>query len=132
MSNGLSPFVRGTTDERVFFLQSNARRLVPDKATLELILAGQSVRMLSDAELAAIPEGMPLPSRQDGTLMSVQTSIFTPTKGVYCMSGGLRRRVPDNETLTSIITCGMSVPSVNPADPAAIPQGPALPTRSGG
>ena len=128
----MSSFVRGTSDERVFFLQANTRRLVPDQATLERILAGQSVRKLSDTELAAIPEGKPLPSREDGSLMSVQTSILTPARVVYYMSDGMRRRVPDNETLAFLLTAGANIPSVDPADVATIPQGPALLTRGDG
>ena len=59
----LSPFVRGATDQRVYFLQGALRRLLPDTATLTFMAGGQSVRTLSDADLNAIKLGSPLPSR---------------------------------------------------------------------
>ncbi len=136
MSSGptstLSPFVRGTTDARVFFLQTGVRRLVPDKATLGFMLAGQTVRTLSDAELTAIPEGSPLPTRQDGTLMAAKVAFPLPSRPLYFMSGGVRRRVADIETLTEMITGGTQVLEVLPADLAAIPEGALLPTRRDG
>jgi len=50
----LSPFVHGTTDTtHVFFLESGSRRSIPDNDTLNFLLAGQTVRVLSDADLAA-------------------------------------------------------------------------------
>ena len=57
-----SPFVRGTTDTtHFFFVQSGSRRPIPDNDTLNFLLAGQSVRVLSNADLAAIPLGAALP-----------------------------------------------------------------------
>ena len=79
----LSPFVRGVTDKNVYFLQGALRRLVPDAATLSFIAAGQPVRTLSDAALAAIKLGSPLPSRADGTLLSGKSQIAPPVKIVY-------------------------------------------------
>lgn len=129
-SSPLSPFVRGTTDASVFFLQGSLRRLVPDQATLGFMSAGQPVRTLSDADLAAIPLGAPLPTRQDGTL--VATKALTPGRTVYFMTGGLRRQIPDIQTVTGMVTAGMQVLGLDPADLAAIPQGALLPTRRDG
>ncbi|HET6844345.1 MAG TPA: hypothetical protein VFK06_22080 [Candidatus Angelobacter sp.] len=134
MSSGsattLSPFVRGTTDANVFFLHAGLRRLVPDPSTLGFMSAGQPVRTLSDADLAVIPLGAPLPTRQDGTL--VASKALTPGRIVYFMTGGLRRQVPDIETLTDMVKAGIAVLGLDPADLAAIPQGAMLPTRRDG
>ena len=134
MSSGpgtpLSPFVRGPTDASVFFLQGGQRRLLPDQATLGFMSASPLVRTLSDADLAAIPLGTPLPTRQDGTL--VATKALTPGRIVYFMTGGLRRQVPDIETLTGMVNNGMQVLGLDPEDLAAIPQGAMLPTRRDG
>ncbi len=134
MSSGpnptLSPFVRGTTDTtHVFFLQSGARRPIPDDATLNFMLAGQTVRVLSNAALAAIPLGAALPSRADGTLLTQKFTVPPPGVTYYLMTSGQRRRVPDIAT-TLILTETVPVVSVELADLTAIPEGPGLPTRA--
>lgn len=126
----LSPFVSGTTDTRhVFFLQASARRPIPDDATLKIMLAGQGVRTLTDAALAAIPLGAPLPSRKDGTLMTQKFISPPPGATYFLMTGGRRRRVPDLATVL-ILNRSLPVVSVEFPDLAAIPEGPALPTRA--
>ena len=81
----LSPFIHGTTDTIDIYYQPDAtsRRLVPDAQTLSFMLAGQTVRVLTDAALAAIPLGAPLPSRKDGTLYQGTGTIVA-----YQMQGG--------------------------------------------
>jgi hypothetical protein len=127
----MSTFVRGTTNPQVFAL-NGTRRAVPDDATLKLIGAGQTVRTMSDADLAAIPLGDPLPSRADGTLLSQKLSTPPPMKTVYFMARGSRRRVPDIETLSGLVAGGSVVHDIALADLAAIPEGAALPTRREG
>jgi hypothetical protein len=124
----MSTFARGTTNPQVFAL-NGTRRAVPDDATLKLISAGQTVRTMSDADLTGIPLGSPLPSRADGTLLSQQTAVPLPTKILYFMARGSRRRVPDVETLTGLVNVGSAVHDVALADLTAIPEGAVLPTR---
>jgi hypothetical protein len=121
----MSTFARGTTSPQVFAL-NGTRRAVPDDATLKLISSGQTVRTMTDAELAAIPLGPPLPSRADGTLLSAR--MGGPLIG-YFMARGSRRRVPDMETLTGLTNAGAVIHEVALADLTAIPEGAALPTR---
>jgi hypothetical protein len=128
----LSPFVRGTASDQVFFLQSGQRRLVPDAATLGYMSAGQAVRTLSDADLAAIPTGTPLPSRQDGILLEAKVVFLPPAMPVYFMTGGFRRLVPDIQTLLGMTSAGMKPIDIDPADLNAIPLGPSMPTRIDG
>lgn len=136
MSSGpappLSPFVRGATDNNVYFVQAGVRRLVPDGATLTFMAADQPVRAMSDADLNAIKLGLPLPSRADGTLLSGKRLPPPPSKPVYFMSRGQRRRIPDIETLAGFLTGGSAVHDVDPTDLSAIPEGAALPTRREG
>jgi hypothetical protein len=127
----MSTFARGTTNPQVFAL-NGTRRAVPDDGTLSLISASQTVRTMSDADLAAIPLGPPLPSRADGTLLSQKTTVPLPTRIVYFMAHGSRRRVPDIETLTGFTSAGAVVHDLAPADLTAIPEGVALPTRREG
>ena len=134
MSSGptpaLSPFLRGTTDTKsVYFLLPPSRRLIPDDETLRFMLGGQTVRVLSDADLAAIPLGSPLPSRKDGTLMQQHFPTPPPAVTVYLMTAGQRRRSPDLAT-TIILTRSLSVVNVELADLNAIPEGPPLPSRA--
>ena len=134
MSSGgnppLSPFVRGTTDQaHVFFLQGTVRRPVPDNATLKLMLGGQTVRVLTDAALAAIPLGTPLPSRADGTLLMQHFPVPPPAPVYYFMKVGQRRRVPDPAT-AHFLALSLPASAVDVSDLTAIPEGPPLPTRA--
>ena len=144
----MSTFVRGTTDPQVFLVAGNTRRLVPDAATLGYLSGGQTVSTLADDVLAAIPQGTPLPSRQDGTLLTA-TGVGAAVV-VYYLSAGQRRRIPDAETQTFLtpppesrdptdhrgghgpVVHHPGVQSVAPADLFAIPEGPALPSRRDG
>ena len=126
----LSPFIRATTDAaHVFLLQSGARRPIPDAATLNFMLTGQTVRVLSDADMAAIPLGAPLPSRADGTLLTQRFTVPPPGTTYYLMTAGQRRRVPDLATVL-ILTHSLPVNSVELPDLTAIPEGALLPTRA--
>jgi hypothetical protein len=127
---GISPFVRGTTNPAVFFLQDNLARLVPDAATLTYMAAGQAVRTLTDAAMAAIKQGPPLPSRADGTLLQENTPARGPT--VFYMLGGLRRLVPDQPTVAALQAGGSQVHVIMPGDLAMIPPGAGLPSRMDG
>jgi len=127
----MSTFARGTTNPQVFAL-NGTRRAVPDDATLKLVSAGQTVRTMSDADLAAIPSGPPLPSRADGRLLSEKLAVLPPSRTVYFMARGARRRVPDIETLTGLVAAASAIQDVALADLTAIPEGAPLPTRRDG
>ena len=113
-------FVRGTTDKSVYFLQGAVRRLVPDAATLDFLLAGQTVRTLTDAALNAISLGLPLPSRANGTLLAGKALIPGPLQATYYMSGGKRRRIPDLATINVLQAAGSVLNRIEPADFNAI------------
>ena len=127
----LSPFVQGATDQRVYFLQGTLRRLIPDAPTLTFMAGGQPVRTLPDADLNAIALGTPLPSRADGKMMAPFLVPPPPSKPVFVMSQGLRRRSPDIQTTILLVDSGL-VKDVPVADLNDIPEGPGLPTRQDG
>ncbi|HEX4368155.1 MAG TPA: hypothetical protein VH023_15065, partial [Rhodopila sp.] len=132
-TRGESPFVRGTTNPAVFFLQAGQARLVPDAATLAFISAGQAVRTLTDVAMAALPRGAALPSRADGTLLTALVPIAAGAPPMaYLMAGGLKRHVPDTPTLNALETAGALSHTVTVADLAGIPDGAAMPSRADG
>src|SRR5262245_3704793 len=99
MPNTISPYVSALSNPRqVFFLDARTKRPIPDTITLNLILAqtGQSVRGVTDASLAAITLGAPVPSRRDGALYR------GPDRALDLMRSGQRRRIPDVTTLRSL------------------------------
>ncbi len=128
----LSPFVRGTTNPAVYYLQNGTARLVPDAATLTYMSAGQQVRTLSDADMAALPKGVPLPSRTDSTLLIESVSAATQAGLAFLMQGGLKRRIPDAQTVAAIENGGVQSHLVSPADAATIPDGTPMPSRADG
>ena len=119
-------FGRGTTNTtQVFLLQSGTRRAVPDPQTLRFLQAVQTVRVLSDAALAAIPGGPPLPTRADNTLYRGTGAVYA-----YLLSGGLKRAFPNATTLRD---AGHDVTARLPlseADAASIPDGAPFPSTS--
>jgi hypothetical protein len=125
-----SSFVRGTTDTvDVFYLDAGVRRAIPDTATLNFMLSGQSVSVLSDADLAAIPLGSPIPSRKDGTLMTQHFLHPPPGATYYLMTSGQRRQLPDMATILLLVR-SLPIESVELADLNDIPLGEVLPTRA--
>ena len=132
-SPSLSPFVRGTTDSSlVYELSAGTRRPIPDPQTLSFLLAGQTVRVLSDADLAAIPLGAGLPSRKDGVLVTQKFAAPPPAIVAYFMANGQRRKIPDLDTQLLFVHAGTQIVQLELADLTAIPEGPALPTRKDG
>jgi hypothetical protein len=88
-------------------IAAGARRLIPDDQTLKLLLAGQTVRVLSDVDLAAIPLGAPMPSRKDGLIVSQDFGGPVPGPLIfYFMANGLRRFIPDLDTVTGFRNAG--------------------------
>jgi hypothetical protein len=129
----VSPFVRGTSDPTVFFLQAGRARPIPDAATLKYLAAGQDVRTLTDAELAAIPKGPALPSRADRTLLQENVPAGPRGPVVYYMVGGQRRFVPDLATINALKSSPtQTIVIITPGDLAAIPQGPDMLSRADG
>lgn len=131
---GPSPFVRGTADTtHVYMIAAGARRLIPDDQTLKFLLAGQTVRVLSDADLAAIPLGAPMPSRKDGLIVSQDFGGPVPGPLIfYFMANGLRRFIPDLDTVAGFRNAGSQFVTIKQPDFQAIPEGPPLPTRKEG
>jgi hypothetical protein len=127
-----SPFVRGKSNPAVYYLQNGTARLVPDTATLTYMSAGQQVRTLSDADMAALPQGAPLPSRADGTLLTEAVSAAPQAGLAFLMQGGLKRRIPDAQTVAAIENAGVPSHLISPADAAAIPDGTPMPSRADG
>lgn len=128
-----SQFVCGTAGSPdVYYLSAGTRRLIPDSQTTLLLLAGQAIRIISEADLAAIPLGAAMPTRKDGSLLTQQYPTPPPSIVLYFMARGLRRRVPDIETQTEFARSGPPILQVDAADLAEIPEGLALPTRKDG
>jgi hypothetical protein len=129
-----SPFVCGTTDpSHVYMIDSGTRRLIPDDQTLKFLLADQTVRVLSDADLAAIPAGAPLPSRRDGQIVSQDFGHPVPGALIYYfMANGFRRFITDIETVVGFQKAGAQFVAIKQPDFGAIPQGANLPTRKDG
>lgn len=123
--------VRTSPTAQVFAV-NGTRRAVPDAATLGYIIGtGQQMDIITDAELNAIPAGDPLPSRAEGTLLTLKTNAPPPRPTDYYMAGG-QRRLMDLPTTIGLVTGGAVVHTVEAADLNAIPLGPNLPTRAEG
>jgi hypothetical protein len=131
-----SPFICGESNPSVvYYLQDGVARLVPDAATLNYMLQGQIVRTVSDAELAATKMGTPLPSRADSTILHALVPVPVITGlplDAFFMQGGNKRTIPDQSTFQTLVAIYGPARIASPADLAAIPSGPAMPSRADG
>lgn len=131
-----SPFICAASNPlQVYYLDNSLARLVPDAATLAYLQQGQSVRTLSDASFAAIKQGTPLPSRADHSILNVLVPATAGAAGpldASIMQGGQKRSIPDRQTFQLLETVYGQAKSTTPADLAAIPSGPAMPSRADG
>ena len=127
-----SPFVRSTSASDVYDLQNGTARLVPDAATLTYLAQGEPVRTLSDADFQALPKGKPLPSRADGTILNALVPGNMRLLEAFLMQGGLKRAIPDTDTLTALEQIYGPTHVTAPGDLEAIPAGAAMPTRTNG
>jgi hypothetical protein len=107
----------------VFLMSGGARRWVPDQSTLLCLGGWYSVKVLLDVFVDAIPLGMDLPSRADGTLLQGSGPE------VFVMRGCQRCWVPDPDTLNTL-GGWPRVQLVTDADLHAIPPGPPVPSAS--
>ena len=124
-----APFVRGTTNPAVFFVQNGVARLLPDAATVKYMTKGQTVTTLTDVAMVAMSKGSPMPSLADGNLMT--TFVAASAQMAVYMQNGLGRRVPDMTTITDLQNGGApTFIALSAADFALVPQGGApVPTR---
>jgi hypothetical protein len=85
-------------DHKVYIMENGKRRWIPDPETFAAM--GLNVGAVSDVSLAdvnAISENNPLPSRKDGTLLR-----YFPDGRVYIMENGKRRWIPDEATFNKM------------------------------
>jgi hypothetical protein len=114
----------------VYFISGGQRRRVPDAETLAaMVTGGAQVQDLAPADLAAIPEGGPLPTRRDGTLYR-GTSGGTGVTYAFLLQGGHKQVVPDATTLRDAGHDVSGLITIPASDLADIPDGAPLPSTS--
>ncbi|SNY39128.1 thiol-activated cytolysin family protein [Paractinoplanes atraurantiacus] len=82
----------------VYYVQNGTRRWVPDPLTLQAVdpRSWGAVQRVPQADLLAVPAGVPLPALNDGSLS------ICPGGPSYFARGGQFHLVPDAETLASL------------------------------
>jgi hypothetical protein len=109
---------------KVYLIQSNQRRWIPDPPTLECFGGWGVVKGVADSELNTIPEGSALPPRGNGTAL-----IRASGGEVYVMESCQRRWIPDPATLETILPGGWNdVRSFPDNDINDIPEGTPIPS----
>jgi hypothetical protein len=110
----------------VYYISGGQRRRIPDPETLAtLVNSGAQVQDLAPADLAAIPEGGPLPTRRDGTLYRGTDSIYA-----FVLQGGRKQAAPDATTVRDAGHDVSGLITIPASDLADIPDGPPLPSTS--
>ena len=132
----LSPFICAASDpQAIYYVANELARLVPDAATLAYMEQGQTVRILSATDFASIKQGPPLPSRADNTILNalVPGAVGAVTQvDAFIMQGGLKRGIPDLQTLQLLETIYGQSHVTTPTDLASIPAGTTMPSRADG
>lgn len=125
--NALVPVAFGIVQPLdAFIMQGALKRSIPDQQTFQALekIYGQS-HVTSPADLAAIPSGLAMPSRADGTVYQGNATAFA-----FLLAGGAKCAVPDATTLRDAGHDPSSALSISKTDLAAIPVGAALPSTS--
>lgn len=118
-------FVVAPASPKVYYITGGKRRWVTDPTTyLALAPTGwASLVAVSDADMATLPEGTTIPSREDGR---VYTGSGAPE--VYVIESLARHHIPDQETLIASFGGWAAVVVIDLADCNAIPVGAAIPS----
>lgn len=125
------------TDPKVYIMAQSERHWIPDPATFQAKgYDWSAIQRVSDAVLAAIPEGAPIPSVvEGGTPPQPQypDGTFLKASGAEIdrMEGGKRRAIPDAETLNCIMGSNWgAVQTISDAAWNAIQVGTPYPSRA--
>lgn len=115
--------VRGSS-EKTYVIEAGKRRWIPNPDIFNAMgFDWNAVVSSSDAELANIPEGQPLATYPDGTLLK------GTAPEIYLLESGKRRHVPDVNTFNAMgFNMGM-VQQIADKELSAIPLGAELPKR---
>src|SRR5258706_422298 len=112
---------------QVYVVMGCQRHFIPDPETFNAHGYNWSaIQHISDADLTAIPEGAPYPSRADGRLLQASGAE------VDRMQGGQRRWIPDLATFTCMGLNGGAVQAIADSEWKQIPQGAPYPSRADG
>lgn len=110
----------------VYRMSGGQRRRIPDTQTLTFLTSGGAqVQDLAAADLAAIPEGSPLPTRSDGTVYRGTGSVYA-----FLLQGGRKQAVPDATTLRDAGHDVSGLITIPASDLADVPDGAPLPSTS--
>jgi hypothetical protein len=122
--NALVP--AGTRLLQAFLMQNGLKRAIPDTATLSGLekTFGQP-HVAAAADLNAIPAGVGMPSRADGTVYQGSGAAFA-----YVLTNGAKSAVPDATTLRDAGHDPSSALPISAQDLASIPDGAAMPSTS--
>ncbi len=111
-----------------YLVQNGQLRLIPNQETLNALkINPNTVKRFSNEDLALIPTGQELPSRKDGSLLSISGG-----GKVYQMQSGKRRWIPDAETFNAMGLDWSNIKYFPIEDVDTVPLGEELPSRKDG
>ena len=106
-------------------MQSGKRRWIPDAETFNAMgLDWSNIKYLPIEDVDTVPPGEELPSRKDGSLLSINTG-----GKVYQMQSGKRRWIPDAETFNAMGLDWSNIKYLPIEDVNIVPSGEDLPSR---
>ncbi len=109
-------------DPKVYIMINNTRRHIPDIETLQFLgYTTDMIQNISNAEMATISLGAPLPSRKDRTILKAANENYH-----YVLENGITRLIPDTETFDAMQLNRANIITVSKQDITDIPAGPAI------
>jgi len=114
--------------DKVYQMQSGKRRWIPDAETFNAMgLSWSDIKDFPINDVDTVPLGEDLPSRKDGTLLSVSGG-----GKVYQMQSGKRRWIPDVQTFDAMGLDWSNIKYFPINDVDTVPLGEDLPSRKDG
>jgi hypothetical protein len=131
--NGI--LIQAQGEPAVYIMENNTRRWIPDIETFNMLGVNPGmINFISKADLQAIPEGAPIPSRFKPRVVLQERALYQVTgdPAVYVVINRTLRHIPDPETLVFMGYNFGQIQGITLADFNTLSKGQMLATRRNG
>jgi hypothetical protein len=116
--------LQSAQDYKVYYIFGDKRHYIPNPATLDSLGLAKQIKVVPESVLSGIPLGSDLPALSSRVLQKASTGE------VFILENGIRRHIPDPETLKAMRIPSEQIHGVPDTVADAFPLGSPLPHSS--